>query len=75
MNSIQRSLRSEQYEIVMISDLTKDVLGVYPNKRKCIVAFIDLALFFGAKFRLTDQSQRGSFNTDGLRVIFQKSNP
>lgn len=57
----------------MKSGRTKgDLLGIYSNKRKGVVAFVDLALFFGSKFEVNDQSESLKFKVEGLTIIFKK---
>lgn len=67
--------KSERYEIRMKSQQTNQVLGTFENYRHAIRSYVDLATFFGAKFRISNDSKRLSFEIDeDLTVSLKKVN-
>ena len=59
----------------MKSQQTNQVLGTFENYRHAIRSYVDLATFFGAKFRISNDSKRLSFEIDeDLTVSLKKVN-
>jgi hypothetical protein len=74
MNSILKPLKLERYEIQLKSERTKETLGTFDNYRHAIRSYVDLATFFGAKFRISNDSKRLSFEIEEMTISLKKIN-
>ncbi len=58
----------------MKSQLTNEVLSSFDNYREAIRNYVNLAVFFGAKFNVSSESKRLSFQVEELTISLKKIN-